>query len=96
MLERVLVYVRSVLAGEAEGNVAVGRYLMDTLSASTPALDKGRLEQLFNSHLQVRFWCMEWKYLGLKKYVQDTLMMSYLGNLVRSQVEVAARLTLLS
>lgn len=54
MLERVSVYVRSVLAGETEGNVVVGRYLMDTLSAATPALDKGRLEQLFNSHLQVR------------------------------------------
>ncbi|EJD53968.1 Mov34-domain-containing protein [Auricularia subglabra TFB-10046 SS5] len=78
MLDRVLVYVRSVLAGETEGNVAVGRFLMDTLSAATPALDKGRLEQLFNSHLQ------------------DTLMLSYLGNLVRAQVEVSSRLILLT
>jgi len=78
MLDRVLGYVKSVLSGEVQGNIAVGRYLLDTLSTAAPALEKGKLEHLFNSHLQ------------------DTLMISYLGNLVRSQVEVSSRLTLVT
>lgn len=52
MLDRVLAYVRSVLAGEIKGDPAVGRYLMDTLGASTADLEKNS----FNTSLQVR--CM--------------------------------------
>lgn len=74
MIDRVLVYVRSVLAGETKGDPAVGRYLMDTLGASTDDLEKGG----FNSRLQ------------------DTLMISYLANLVRAQAEVSSRLALVS
>ena len=73
MLDRVLTYVRSVLAGEVEGDVALGKYLLDTLNTSTKGFEKG-----FNTHLQ------------------DTLMMSYLANLVRSQVEVSSRLALVT
>jgi len=72
MLDRVLAYVRSVLSGEKKGDPAVGRYLMDTLGASTGDLEKGG----FNSSLQ------------------DTLMVSYLANLVRSQAEISSRLAL--
>lgn len=50
MLDRVLAYVRSVLAGETKGDPALGRYLMDTLGASTEDLEKGS----FHSSLQVR------------------------------------------
>ncbi|KAF8897796.1 Mov34-domain-containing protein [Infundibulicybe gibba] len=70
MLDRVLAYVRSVLAGEVKGDAAVGRYLMDTLGTSTDDLEKG----------------------GFNASLQDTLMISYLANLVRSQAEVSARL----
>lgn len=72
MLDRVLSYVQAVLSGEKEGDAAIGRYLMDTLGASTEDLEKSG----FNSSLQ------------------DTLMISYLANLVRSQAEVSARLAL--
>lgn len=51
MLDRVLVYVRSVLSGQVKGDQAVGRYLMDTLGASTAELEKGS----FSAGLQVRF-----------------------------------------
>ncbi|TCD69220.1 hypothetical protein EIP91_008323 [Steccherinum ochraceum] len=74
MLDRVLSYVRSVLAGETKGDAAIGRYLMDTLGSSGEDLEKGG----FNSSLQ------------------DTLMVSYLANLVRSQAEVSSRLALTS
>jgi hypothetical protein len=50
MLNRVLTYVRSVIEGGTKGDAAVGRYLMDTLGASTEDLEKGG----FNSSLQVR------------------------------------------
>ena len=51
MLDRVLSYVQSVLAGEVQGDAAAGRYLMDALGPSTEDLEKGE----FNSHLQVCF-----------------------------------------
>jgi len=72
MLDRVLSYVRSVLSGEKKGDPAVGRYLMDTLGASTGDLEKG----------------------GFNASLQDTLMVSYLANLVRAQAEVSSRLAL--
>ena len=50
MLERVLTYVRAVLAGEVKGDPAVGRYLMDTLGATSENLEKSG----FNASLQVR------------------------------------------
>ena len=49
MLERVLTYVRAVLSGEKNGDPAIGRYLMDTLGASTDDLEKSG----FNASLQV-------------------------------------------
>ena len=49
MLDRVLGYVQSVLAGETKGNAAVGRYLLDTLGTSTEDPEKGG----FNTSLQV-------------------------------------------
>ncbi|KAF8165585.1 JAB1/Mov34/MPN/PAD-1 ubiquitin protease-domain-containing protein [Crassisporium funariophilum] len=72
MLDRVLAYVRAVLSGERKGDPAIGRYLMDTLGASTDDLEKG----------------------GFNASLQDTLMISYLANLVRSQAEVSSRLAL--
>lgn len=58
MLERVLTYVRAVLSGEKNGNPAIGRYLMDTLGASTDDLERGG----FNSSLQVRVQILTLKY----------------------------------
>ena len=57
MLDRVLVYVQSVLSGETDGHAAIGRYLMDTLGTSTDDLEKGgfnaSLQVLFTQHLQL-------------------------------------------
>ncbi|KAJ7752778.1 JAB1/Mov34/MPN/PAD-1 ubiquitin protease-domain-containing protein [Mycena maculata] len=77
MLERVLAYVRQVLAGEVEGDKALGRYLMDTLGVAAIG-EKGGEDMAFNASLQ------------------DTLMISYLANLVRSQAEVSSRLALVT
>ena len=48
-LDRVLARVQSALAGEVEGDPAVGRYPLDTFAASTEGLGKGG----FNASLQV-------------------------------------------
>jgi translation initiation factor 3 subunit F len=91
MLERVLTYVRAVLSGEKTGDPAIGRYLMDTLGASTDDLEKGG----FNASLQVRVQILTLKYTHhCALFTQDTLMISYLANLVRSQAEVSSRLAL--
>jgi translation initiation factor 3 subunit F len=93
MLERVLTYVRAILSGERKGDPAIGRYLMDTLGASTDELEKGG----FNASLQV---CVQIPALDICSpsllffCTQDTLMISYLANLVRSQAEVSSRLAL--
>ncbi|CAK5275442.1 unnamed protein product [Mycena citricolor] len=73
MLDRVLGYVRSVIADEIPGDKALGRYLMDALCISAVGEDKA-----FNAALQ------------------DTLMISYLANLVRAQAEVSSRLALVA
>lgn len=51
-LDRVLTYVRQVLAGEIEGDKAVGRYLSDTIGVVPAGLDEPVLESLFQTHLQ--------------------------------------------
>jgi hypothetical protein len=61
MLERVLTYVRAVLSGERNGDPAIGRYLMDTLGASTDDLEKGG----FNASLQVCVQILTLKYTHL-------------------------------
>jgi len=77
MIDRVLAYVRRVLAGEVPGDKALGRYLMDTLGIS-PFGEKGGEDKTFNAALQ------------------DTLMISYLANLIRAQAEVSSRLALVT
>ena len=93
MIDRVLSYVQSVLRGEVKGDPAVGRYLMDTLGGSTEDLEKGG----FHSSLQVCF-ALQYIYIRwlISRNLQDTLMVSYLANLVRSQAEVSARLALVT
>lgn len=92
MLDRVLTYVRSVIAGETKGDPSIGRYLLDTFSISTEGLDQGS----FASTLQVRDLYLRLSYAIFLRTYQDTLMVSYLANLVRAQAEVSSRLQLVS
>ena len=91
MLDRVLTYVRSVIAGKTKGDPAIGRYLLDTFSTSTDGLDQGS----FATSLQVRFRASSVDFV-LTVASQDTLMVSYLANLIRSQAEVSSRLQLVT
>lgn len=51
MLERISKYVDNVVAGNAQPNNAIGRYIMDTVSV-VPKIDSAAFEKMFNSHLQ--------------------------------------------
>lgn len=55
MIDRVQAYVQSVVQGEIDGDASIGRFLLDTLNATTEGLEKGKLESLFNIHVQVCF-----------------------------------------
>ncbi|KAJ6539652.1 hypothetical protein B0H19DRAFT_368355 [Mycena capillaripes] len=94
MLDRVLAYVRQVLAGEVQGDKALGRYLMDTLGVAAVG-EKAGEDKAFNASLQVRC-ALVYPLPELMCALQDTLMISYLANLVRAQAEVSARLALVT
>jgi len=80
MIDRVLAYVRSVVKGEVEGNERIGKYLLDSLMETSEGVGMEK-GQLENL---------------FNAHLQDTLMVSYLANLVRSQVEVSTRLALVT
>ena len=93
MLDRVLAYAQEAAAGNP-ADAALGRYLMDALGGGAEELGKGG----FAGSLQVRFRHPRLIY-NLIEFCpsrQDTLMMSYLANLVRAQAEVSARLALVT
>ncbi len=64
-LDRVLAYVREVIAGDRKGDATIGRYILDAISKVpvgggakdvTNANGESKLEELFNTHLQVSRW----------------------------------------
>lgn len=65
MLDRVLEYVHAILAGEKKGDAAVGRYLMDTLGASTHDLEKGGFNASLQVHPSLRLFCGMLKFYGI-------------------------------
>jgi translation initiation factor 3 subunit F len=102
-LKRVLQYVREVIDGKRQGDPVVGRFVIDAVS--TVPIGNGldatsgasELETLFNSHLQVSALRRGIKSVAnVFSPLQDVLMVSYLANAVRSQAELAGRLTLLT
>ncbi|ANB11524.1 hypothetical protein AWJ20_4341 [Sugiyamaella lignohabitans] len=74
MLQRVSAYVNGIITGNTPANVAIGKYLLKSLSL-VPSLSAETLEKLFNSHLQ------------------DVLMVVYLANTVKTQLQLSSRLT---
>ncbi|KAK4685135.1 translation initiation factor 3 subunit F, partial [Tremellales sp. Uapishka_1] len=74
LIDQCLTYVQSVTSGAQQGDVEVGRYLLEGVGRWSAA---GEDEDG-----------------GVKKGLQDTLSVSYLSSLVRSQVELAGRLAL--
>jgi len=80
MIDRLLTYVRQVIKGEVEGNEQIGKYLLDALREASQGVGVDK------GQLEGLF----------NAHLQDTLMVSYLANLIRSQVEVSTRLALVT
>jgi len=73
LLDRVSDFVSSVLDEDREPNIALGQYLLNSLSL-VPRVDSAGIEHDFNNH------------------IQDVLMVSYLANTIRTQIDLAQRL----
>jgi translation initiation factor 3 subunit F len=73
LIDQCLSYVKDVNAGSKQGDVEVGRYLLEGLG---------------------RWSGSENEQGGVKAGLQDSLTVSYLSNLIRSQVELSGRLGL--
>jgi len=77
MLDAVLRYVESVLAGRQEADSAVGRALID-LVQSVPKMDNDQFETMLNSNLR------------------DLLMVIYLSQLTKTQLQLNEKLSMVS
>merc|ERR1711864_19447 len=77
MLDAVLRYVESVLAGREEADSAVGRALND-LVQSVPKMDNDQFETMLNSNLR------------------DLLMVIYLSQLTKTQLQFNEKLSMVS
>lgn len=95
MLERVSKYVQEVTEGSRTGNPVIGRLLMEVLSG-IPDVNKTEIEDMFNTHLQVSADDDTLPKIQFANDMQDVLMTTYLSNLIRTQLEIGARLNLLT
>jgi translation initiation factor 3 subunit F len=73
LIDQCLQYVQAVNSGSKQGDVEVGRYLLEGLG---------------------RWAGSEGEEGGVKAGLQDTLTVSYLSSLIRSQIELGSRLAL--
>jgi len=77
MLENVMKYVETVLAGTEEPDTAVGRALID-LVQSVPKMDPAQFEAMLSSNMR------------------DLLMVVYLSNLTKTQLQLNEKLSMVS
>ena len=97
MLERVSNYVQSVLDEEAEPSSALGQFLMNTLSLA-PKVSAADIERdlyvlyvspfplLFAGGIVLTSMCHS------NNHIQDVLVVSYLANTIRTQIDLSNRL----
>jgi translation initiation factor 3 subunit F len=96
-LDTVLAHVEAVIAGQAKGDPKLAAHLLETLSnVVMPTLNQdgdGTDMEDFEAHLAVRR--LSCSLVKVSFAAQDLLMVSYLSNLARYQLELAGRLALL-
>ena len=91
MLERVSNYVNNVLDEEATPSSALGQFLMNALSLA-PKVDAADIERDLYVHLQSCVF-LEWKLTcHSNNHIQDVLVVSYLANTIRTQIDLSNRL----
>lgn len=93
MLERVSNYVSNVLDEEAEPSSALGQFLMNTLSLA-PKVDAADIERdLYVSALPASHPSItRTDNSPSNNHIQDVLLVSYLANTIRTQIDLSNRL----
>lgn len=89
MLERVSKYVEAVIEEEAPPSSALGQFLLNAL-ALAPKVDPADIERdLYGHILLVRLFIL---ILCSNNHIQDVLVVSYLANTIRTQIDLSNRL----
>ena len=93
MLERVSNYVSNVLDEEAEPSSALGQFLMNTLSLA-PKVDAESIERdlYVKPPLAMAFVTVWLTEISSNNHIQDVLLVSYLANTIRTQIDLSNRL----
>jgi translation initiation factor 3 subunit F len=93
MLERVSNYVSNVLDEEAEPSSALGQFLMNTLSLA-PKVDAEEIEKDLYVSIQPPIFSMSVLLILIysNNHIQDILLISYLSNTIRTQIDLSNRL----
>lgn len=96
MIDRVSRYVESVIDEEAPASTALGQFLLNALALS-PKVEPAEIEKnLYVANSPIPIWPMR-RFADLPKtcsnnHIQDVLVVSYLANMVRTQMELSNRL----
>lgn len=89
MLERVSKYVEAVIEEEAPPSSALGQFLLNAL-ALAPKVDPSDIERdLYTDPLLILELLL---IVGSNNHIQDVLVVSYLANTIRTQIDLSNRL----
>lgn len=92
MLDRVSKYVEAVIEEEAPPSSALGQFLLNAL-ALAPKVDPADIERdLYVAPLHCLIGSTEVLILYSNNHIQDVLVVSYLANTVRTQIDLSNRL----
>lgn len=91
MIERVSNYVSNVLDEEAEPSSALGQFLMNTLSLA-PKVDPQDIERDLYVTLSLSTCLYLANSCHSNNHIQDVLLVSYLANTIRTQIDLSNRL----
>ncbi|MBW0500364.1 hypothetical protein O181_040079 [Austropuccinia psidii MF-1] len=90
MLDQVYDYVQKVNKGEIKGNNQLGKFLLDTMSSLPISLTRAQSKVSTKGNEAYAEFEDDFQ-----SHIADVLMVSYVANLVRDQVEISSRLNLL-
>ena len=90
-------YVEAVLAGREMADSSVGRALHD-LVQSVPKMDTDEFEKMLNSNMRVSYLTNDYMALNIYDIMmfQDLLMVIYLSQLTKTQLQLNEKLSMVS
>ena len=92
MLDRVSKYVEAVIEEEAPPSSALGQFLLNAL-ALAPKVDPADIERdLYAEALEYPIFISKMLIMCSNNHIQDVLVVSYLANTVRTQIDLSNRL----